>query len=166
MTDYFPAADIVIAKIEGGWSNVPGDSGGETKWGVARNKHPEISDAAWGAFTSADAMRMRLGSYWIVNHCGAMPWELALAVYDDSINHGDLGAADRLQRVLGVEPDGDIGPITLAAIPTDPKKIRRAMLQFMYRRAVAYAVDVNADRFLNGWLNRLVIVTEAALSPP
>lgn len=167
MTDLFPAADVVILDIEGVRADDPRDPGGLTLWGVARNEHPEISDVEWSAFTFADAQALRRASYWDACRCVAMPWPLALAIYEDAINSGVTAAVRRLQRALGVVVDGKIGPHTLAAIP-DPESdaLGRLFFKFMYSSAAAYATDRNAAIYLNGWLNRLVIVTEAALLAP
>jgi lysozyme family protein len=162
MTDLFPSADAVIVQVEGGFSNDSADPGGATKFGIAHNKHPEISDAAWQAFTFADAQAIRR-TYWDACRCAQMPWPMSLAVYDDAINSGADAAARRLQHVLGVTVDGKIGPRTLAAFPNP---VDRTFFKFMFQRAAAYATDQNAARFLNGWLNRLVIITEAARWAP
>ena len=44
--------DIVVKKIEKLYSNNPQDAGGETVWGIARNKHPE-----WGGWPIVDQLK-------------------------------------------------------------------------------------------------------------
>ena len=61
MSDFFLAALAIVKGIEKPYSNDPNDPGGETKWGVARNYHPEISDVAWVAWTEADSERLLRG---------------------------------------------------------------------------------------------------------
>lgn len=163
----FLEADGVILEMEGITANDRQDPGGETKWGIARVRHLEITDQAWAALTFEQARNIRKIGYWVPSRCGDMPWELALVVYDDSINHGGRGAARRLQLALGVSPDGVLGSKTLAALPRPATRpMQDLIFRFMLLRAIAYSQDSDAARFLPGWLNRLVKVYAYSLGAP
>jgi lysozyme family protein len=176
VTDYFPLAVGIVVGIEGRYSKSASDRGnwtggriglGElrgTKYGISAAAYPTMDIAG---LTLEQAKALYRQDYWLACRCDAMPWMLALGLFDDSVNHGDGGAAKRLQRVLGVVVDGAIGPKTLAALPPpESTAVLTVFLKFMYLRAEAYAVDPNAALDLNGWSNRLVDITEAALSAP
>ena len=52
--------------------------------------------------------------YWDKCKCDSLPSGLDLVVFDFAVNAGPGRAAQFLQRIIGVEPDGGIGSITLA----------------------------------------------------
>jgi lysozyme family protein len=173
VSDLFPSAVAIVVGVEGRYSKSASDRGNWTggKIGVGELKGTKfgISAAAYpgkdiAGLTLEQAQALYRQDYWLFNRCDALPWMLALGLFDDSVNHGDGGAAKRLQRVLGVVADGAIGPRTLAAVPTS--NIATVFFKFMFLRAEAYAVDPNAKFDLNGWTNRLTDITEAALSAP
>lgn len=54
MADFDPALQKTLA-TEKGWANVPGDHGGETYQGIARNFHPD-----WPGWSIIDAVKRSL----------------------------------------------------------------------------------------------------------
>ena len=107
---------------EGGYSDNSADSGGPTNYG--------ITQGTWDAYTAAQGLvpspvdKLPLSTakaiyqhmYWEAGHCPELPEKLAICHFDWCVNHGVGGAALTLQAALGVSQDGDIGPITLAAV--------------------------------------------------
>lgn len=162
MTDFFlPSISVVVDGIEKAYSNDPYDSGGETKWGVARNYHPEISPAAWAAFSRDDALKLYRAQYWDSNRCGEMPWAWALCVFDGEVNQPSI--ITLAQDALGVRKDGKIGAGTLAAMANaKPEHLAR----FMALRAKAYVSKAKFPYDGDGWFTRLFIITQAAAVPP
>jgi lysozyme family protein len=117
MADYFNAAVHIVLEEENVFSDSANDPGGQTKWGIARNRHPEIPDADWAAYTKDDAIALYRKGYWDANRCGEMPWPWALCVFDGEVNQGSVIAV--AQHALGLpRVDGVIGPATLAAMQT------------------------------------------------
>lgn len=162
MADLFLAADPIIAAIEKPYSNDPTDPGGETKWGIARNRHPEISPDAWANFTAADAQKMRRQFYWEKYRCGEMPWQFALGLYDGVINQG--GAVVRmLQGAIGVPQDGIIGDRTVATAHSSTAEL---FWMFMAYRARSYVEDKTYDRDGLGWFKRLFQIAQCAVIIP
>ena len=102
----------------------PGDRGGATAWGVTL-----LSYASWRAdhgihgTTAADlgrATKDELGElirarYWSPVAAPALPRGIDLLVYDFGFGSGPGTSARVLQRELGVDADGVIGPHTCAA---------------------------------------------------
>jgi lysozyme family protein len=73
-------------------------------------------------------------------------------VFDWAVNSGTGRAAKALQRVVGVTPDGGIGPATLAAVEKkDPEDIVHALADV---REQFYRGLRTFDTFGRGWLRR------------
>ena len=144
-----------------------GDPGGETKWGISKRSYPNIDIAAL-AFD--DARDIYFADYWLSSGkqrscCDHMPWPLATVHFDCVVNVGNWkttrageplyhGRANMiLQRALGADDDGAIGPATLVAMrAADPVVAAKRALQ---QRDMYYAArDRWADQFRQGWYNR------------
>lgn len=144
-----------------GYVNDPDDTGGETKFGVAKNANPDlnITTLAW-----EQAKRVYYRRYWLPSHCdelSAINTEFTLFYFDAVVNHGVGRAAKFLQQAVGVTVDGDIGPKTIAAVKTkiasggaielvnELASIRRAF----YNNIVAR--NPTQSKFIKGWLARV-----------
>jgi lysozyme family protein len=118
---------------EGGYSNVPTDKGGPTKYGVTQRT---LSDHLGRAATISDVKSMTLEtaetiyrqSYAKPIRFDDLPSGLDYAVLDFAINSGPKRAVMELQEVLGVRADGWIGEATMAAIHSYPGGVR-ALIQ-------------------------------------
>ncbi len=128
----FDAAMVHILHVEGGYTDDPHDPGGPTNKGItlatfARYRRLTIDDTNrtaliddLKALSDAEARAIYLAFYWRPSRAGELPPPLALVHFDAAVNHG-LGAAARfLQRTVGVDVDGEIGPLTLAAASSTP----------------------------------------------
>ena len=82
--------------------------------------------------------------------------ELANKIYDMGVNSGTGEAAKLIQRCVGVNDDGCIGPQTLAAInAADPDALRQSYKESriaFYRQLVAE--HPSDAEFLEGWIAR------------
>ena len=156
-----------VLEREGGYVCNSSDRGGATNHGVTqsvyddyrvragRNRQPVIGiDAA----EIADIYRLR---YWKAVHADKLPRPVDLAVFDAAVNHGPRQAILFLQRAVGADDDGVIGPQTIAAVQADDKAGLSAsvasaivvMRREFYQKLVAR--DVTQKKFLKGWNNRL-----------
>ena len=144
-----------------GYVNDPLDRGGETKFGVARNANPDIDIMA---LTWDGAKRIYFRRYWLASNSDDLSLyapRLAILHFDGAVNHGPGRAARFLQRAVGAEEDGDVGPATLeaveAAVGADGEMsvcLRICDLREEFYRAIA-ARNPSQGRFLRGWLNRI-----------
>lgn len=108
--------------VEGGLVDNPNDPGGRTNLGITqatydkfREKHHLIpQDVA--RITTQAAITIYNNEYWHPNRCEEMPWPAYLLHFDGCVNHRQADANIILQRALGVEDDGRIGPRTMAAV--------------------------------------------------
>src|SRR5206468_3756159 len=94
-------------------------------------------------------------------------WRLRFAVIDYAINSGPQHAARVLQRLLGLRPDGAIGPLSLAAINTlSADELRRVGAHYVGDRIRLVGQLVTRKparrqyRFGEGWCNRVATVLE------
>lgn len=143
-----------IISAEGGDSDDPDDPGGYTRFGIAQAYHPEINVPA---LTKADAERIYRERYWDKVRCDEFPVEVAIALFDGSVNQGPGTAVRLLQRALGVEADGVVGPATIAAARRLPPA--EVLLDFLSHRALRYAIG-NA-KYQRGWFRRLFSLQRA-----
>lgn len=150
----------------GGYTNNPRDPGGETKWGISKRSYPDLDIAA---VAHDQAIEIYHADYWLgtgrqKSYCNVMSAPLNAAHFDCVVNVGNWkttrdgqplfhGRANMiLQRALGVDDDGVVGPLTLAAIQkADPKAITDAAIA---QREAYYRSLTNLAEFLPGWLNR------------
>lgn len=101
---------------EGGFVDDENDPGGATKWGVT-----EFVARSWGytglmvEFTLIEAKAIYEKQYWNPIRAAELPAALRYPVFDAAVNSGVKQAVRWLQRVLEVEDDGDLGPVTIKA---------------------------------------------------
>jgi uncharacterized protein (TIGR02594 family) len=161
-----------VLDMEGGWTDDPHDPGGPTNKGItlavyARERGIEITSANLADLKSAlraipDTLVRSIYEtrYWQPARCPALRPSLALMHFDASVNHGVGAAARFLQEALGVEIDGEIGPITLrAASLADP---RQALARYAAVRRQRYRALPHFWRFGRGWLRRVDATLAAA----
>lgn len=138
--------------IDGAPHEVPGDSGGFTRWGVAQNKWPHVDVPN---LTYAQAELFYIEHFWHGPRISELPDNVAVQVFDWGVNAGPRRAIRALQRELGATADGVIGPRTLEAM--DARDPFRVTLELSYRRRDFYhkvAARPNQAQFLRGWERR------------
>ena len=144
-----------------GYINDPLDAGGETKGGISKRAFPNLDIAS---LTLEQIVRIYHTNYWRAAQCKEWPAPVALMVFDSAVQHGVTTAIKLLQEISGVKADGKVGPITRAAVNSlDPAYL---VSRLGLRRSRLYARIIKKDttqvRFIEGWHNRLVALTDAA----
>ena len=152
-----------VKKWEGGLADDRYDSGGITKFGISAKNHGmtsrEIKDLTWD-----QAKEIYFREYWQASGCDKLAWPLCLSVFDYAVHSGVDRAVKTLQRSIGADADGVVGPQTLLKIK-DPKVtaldivIRRE--QILRRLARVRAKD---KKFLRGWMNRISDLVDVVTS--
>ena len=165
MANFSPAFDKMI-RNEGGFklTHIEGDRGGQTYAGIARNAHPDWP--GWRYVDANDLTRVELTQsvrefyrkeFWDRIAGDAITNQsIAETLFDFAVNAGSATAAKLAQIVVGVVPDGGIGPKTLAALNgCEPELFA---LKYALAKVSRYAEICNRDRsqskFLLGWINR------------
>ncbi|MGE0627346.1 MAG: TIGR02594 family protein [Hyphomicrobiaceae bacterium] len=166
----FELALTHVLDVEGGYSDDPHDPGGPTNKGItladyARFKRSEPDAALVAALKKISDTEVReiyAAFYWRPSRSGELSPALALMHFDASVNHG-LGASARfLQRAVGAEVDGEIGPLTLAAAAR--ADVGAAVERYAEFRRERYRALAHFWRFGRGWLRRVDIILGAARS--
>jgi lysozyme family protein len=85
-----------------------------------------------------------------------MPQAVATTIYDFAVNAGLRTATILAQTVVGLTPDGQVGPKTLAALQAvDPDLfVARYALAKLARYEQIVRRDRSQAKFLLGWLSR------------
>lgn len=145
--------DIAFANVignEGGYVNDPNDPGGETKFGISKRAYPNTDIAN---LTIGDAKALYLRDYWLPLNADDLPEGVAVELFDMAVNMGVKTAIKVLQKALGTEPDGIIGPQTRAAIMNaDQAKLLRRLYA---HRLITYTSMSLWHLYGAGWTNRV-----------
>lgn len=171
-----PAFDVALEAVllvEGGFSDHPDDPGGKTFRGITLKNYALYKGVPLTEANENELLNQLLNiseaeirdfywrMYWIPCSCHQMPDGLSLYVFDTAVLHGPGIAKRVLQEALGVEVDGQIGPITLRAAeesnaPTVLRRIRAIRLERLKR-------SKNWSKFGRGWTNRINAMFEEAI---
>jgi lysozyme family protein len=142
---------------------VTSDSGGGfTRFGIAEKFYPWVAELGFYTTMPAQqaigvALTIYLNNFCLPLNIADIPDQaVATKLLSLGLNIGITEVARWLQEAVGSNPDGNIGPATIAALKkADSQKVLDALKQ----QAVAFyqqlAKDNPADvQYLKGWLNR------------
>jgi len=155
-----------LLEHEGGYVNHPSDPGGETNLGVTRAVYEQyagrqVMDGEMEGLTHDDVYPIYKENYWDRLRADDLPSGVDFCTFDWGVNSGTSRAAKALQRIIGVEQDGGIGPMTLQAVASiEPVDI---VDQMHYMREGFYRSLSTFDTFGRGWLRRNDETKEQAL---
>lgn len=159
-------AFVLGPSVEGGFVNDPNDPGGATNHGITqavlahyRGHSVTVSDVQ--ALSVAEAEAIYRGSYWSPVGGDGLPSGLDLIVFDASVNQGPGTAARMLQNAVHVNPDGQVGPITLAAAQS--VNTEAAIIAVANLRMERYQSLEGWGTFGRGWTNRVNAAKAQAL---
>lgn len=152
--DFDTAFDRLIGH-EGGYSNHPSDPGGETMWGVtARVARANGYTGPMNMLSRERAKSIAKVAYWDRIKADQYHGAIAFQVFDAAYNHGIENAVRFLQRAVGVADDGNIGPVSLAAIKG--MSVTDVLAKFNAERLYFYTKLSTWDQFGKGWARRIV----------
>lgn len=156
----FDAAFEIVLGHEKGFVNHPADPGKATKYGItmgtlARWRKRPVSVADVKALTVDEAKAIYKAWYWDAVRGDELPHAMAVELFDAAVNHGPRQAVLWAQRALRkpVAADGQLGPITLAAL-------QQANQNAWRRRFNGHRLQFFSDRkiwptFGRGWARRV-----------
>lgn len=156
MTDPFDAALAFTLSAEGGYVDNPLDSGGPTNLGLTLadlrrwDGHTATVDDV-RALTPETAAPIYRAFYWFPVDGARLPPGVGLSVFDHGVNRGVRTSARILQRIVGAEPDGEIGPKTRTAVAAMDVW---AILDALYAAQRTDYLTLADPEFERGWLAR------------
>lgn len=170
----FEKALAHVLAMEGGYDDDPADPGGPTNRGITLADLAGARGLVQGSGTRdgllrdlksisfEEVRRIYLQRYWRPSLAGQLPPPLAVMHFDCAVNMGVGTAARMLQDAVGADIDGDIGPLTLAAVAR--AEIATALDRYAERRRLRYRSLPTFTRFGRGWLNRVEATLRLARS--
>lgn len=138
-------------------TNISGDKGGLTKFGIAQKFHPNIDVAS---LTKEQAETIYLNEYWNPGKCSELPNEIMYAHFSCAVNCGIGAAIKILQRACKVADDGICGPATLGAAKSVSLAEYCSEWQLKYDNIIKE--DPSQVKFEAGWKNRIEKILEWA----
>lgn len=144
----------------GGYTNDPKDSGGETKWGISKKAYPHLDIKN---LRYEDAMAIYYNDYY--NHIlEEIPdSRLAFKIFDMSILMGRKTAVKVLQNTLNsfvkshIRVDGQLGYLTLGSIKIVPPEAlyERYTQKLESRLRWITIIRPKNLKYLKGWIRRV-----------
>jgi lysozyme family protein len=161
MADFLPAFEGMI-RDEGGYvlHDVPGDRGGMTYAGIARNMNPDW--AGWALIdTKMNVPTALIREFYKVRFWDDMKGDqiqnqnIASSIFNFYVNTG-RPAKTLAQLVVNVTPDGLFGSVTLSKLNAidEEKFVMAYALAKIARYRDIVARNRTQIKFLMGWLNR------------
>lgn len=159
-----------VLKHEGGYVNHPDDPGGMTNLGVTKDAYEEwvgykVDERIMRSLTVNHVRALYRANYWKVVKGDELPAGLDLCVFDFAVNAGPARAARMLQLMVGANPDGRIGPVTIATVRkyVTEHDVPHAINRYQDLRMGYYQKLKHFRTFGRGWTRRVKEVTAAAL---
>jgi len=146
---------------EGSYSDHAADPGGKTMYGITELVAREIGYRGDMRELPLDlAKRIYLERYWKPISADDLPPAIRYAVFDAAVNSGVGQSVIWLQRALGVQMDGIIGPVTIrTAYAADPYLLRAKILA---TRLKFMSNLTTWPSFGRGWARRIAHLMEMA----
>lgn len=164
----FTKAHAHVCEWEGYFDDDPDDAGGVTKYGVCleflKSIGAEGDLTGDGVVNRKDVLAVTLDKqkelfkkhFWDSVNLDEFPPRLAMCFYDSAVNAGKKQTVKLLQRALGVDDDGVIGPQTMTAVHNcDDEACALKMCDYRDKFYRTIAAKRNNKKFLKGWLNRV-----------
>ena len=136
-------------------TNDPLDTGGRTQWGISEKANPEVW--ADGVLTEQERRDTYLKKYVKGPKFDLIPdANLMAQLIDFGVNSGPGVATMKLQGILGVKVDGDLGPKTLEALTKHDSREINNLLMAERIKMIGRIVQKNPSqiKWLSGWLSR------------
>lgn len=139
MNNNFKLALEFVLKWEGHYSCDPQDPGGETKFGISKRAYPDIDIKS---LTKEEAAKIYEKDYWNVMNCDNLEKDLAIVVFDSSVN---CGVGRTKSWLAELKEKGEM---------EEARKSR-----WLIQRRIAYYLDLVKkkpafNKYIKGWLNR------------
>jgi lysozyme family protein len=160
-SDLFGESLAHVLEMEGGFTDDAYDPGGPTNRGITLAVYADWKGVPADACLKEElkhipeeAVRaIYAARYWAPAGCAQLVPALAFFHFDTAVNHGVVGAIRLLQQAVGTDVDGEIGPLTLAAVAR--RTIDETLEAYADVRRARYRALPHFWRFGRGWLRRV-----------
>lgn len=167
----FEACLTEVLKHEGGFVNHPRDPGGMTNLGVTKATYEDwvghpVTEKIMRSLTVSHVRTLYKVKYWEAIKADELPQGLDLCAFDFAVNAGPNRAARYLQKMVGADQDGVIGPKTLSLITQYVRGHGRdyAVMHYQDMRRDYYKLLKTFPTFGKGWLRRVKDVERVAVA--
>ena len=157
MRENFDKCLKMLLKHEGGFVNHPKDPGGMTNLGVTKKVYEkwvgrDVTEQEMRDLTVEQVAPIYKKNYWDRCKCDDLPSGADWSVFDWAVNSGTGRASKAVQKICGAEPDGVIGPKTLALLDKIDNEL---IIEDMYKIRQNFYESLNTfDTFGKGWTRR------------
>ena len=164
--NYLDAINKVL-EHEGGYVNNPLDTGGRTNFGITQATYEKFlgrklssaeADSVMKNMPKGNAIQIYKTMYWdAIQGDKIKQYAIAAVIFDQAVNRGVSAALKQAQRVLGLQADGKMGPVTLATLNgvKDTDFIPKYLAESVNAYKAIVANNPTQSVFLNGWLKRI-----------
>ena len=121
-----------------------------TKFGVSAMSYPSIDIEG---LTVEAAKIIYFNDWWSPLKMDYLSFAMQYQMFDAAINHGRVSATKMLQRAIGANDDGFIGPVTIAA--KNKVDINDLLMLFISERITFFTQVKTFDLYGKGWMNRM-----------
>lgn len=149
----FEQAFKKVLLVEGGFVHHPSDPGGATNMGITEAVARRVGYRGPMQDLPVElAKRIYREDYWNAVRADQLPPAVRYAVFDAAVNSGVAQSVRWLQRALGVQDDGVLGPITLStANQANPDALRARLVA----QRLTFLTNLNTfSTFGRGWTRR------------
>lgn len=165
----YPQALKLVLAHEGGFVDHPSDPGGATNRGITwrvydayRAKH-RLCRQSVKLISDTEVSEIYKSQYWNLSHCDELPAGLDYAVFDTAVNSGIARAVKLLQQTVGVDDDGIVGLVTLAAVRAAAIKSEQRLIGEYSIARQHFVEGLSTFKvFGKGWTRRIVDVETIA----
>ena len=123
-----------------------------TKFGISAMSYPDMDIEG---LDMSVAKSIYYTDWWKPLCINYLPFAMQYQMFDAAINHGKVSATKMLQRAIGVDDDGVIGPITIAA--KSRVEVNDLLMLFISERIKFFAQIKTFDIYGRGWMNRMAL---------
>ena len=165
--NFFKSLDMVL-KHEGGFVDHPKDPGGATNRGITYKTYEKFLGIPLNDINElkmiphTDVEKIYKKSFWDRVKADQLPSGVDFFCFDWAVNSGPSRSARYLQKVVGAEQDGAIGPMTLAKIHEQDSL---HVIDELHKERQSYYENLKTfEYFGKGWTRRNEETKEASLS--
>ena len=153
--------DLLI-KLEGGKTDEKTDRGGRTNLGITQrefdawNKKNKLPLRDVFTIDKETAKQIFKEEYWNIIKGAELPKNIATAILSDALLSGPQDSIKFVQEMLGLKPDGIMGPMTISKIWEKSKNNDAEFARnILDKQKKIYQKDEQAKIYGEGWGNRV-----------